>query len=155
MTHLALRRKKNLGWLAFILGMNAEVFTLALIKPRILTIGIAPYEAIKKRTVAIARGELKIGPSDPKVWFTSMESFAQVLSTNNQMLLGIIARSSPSSIEELSELSGRAKSNLSRTLHMMERYGLVKLKRGERGRIVPRVLFNQFRVSVKLAGNVS
>ncbi len=29
--------------------------------------------------MAIARGELKSGPDEPKVWFTSTESFAKVM----------------------------------------------------------------------------
>jgi predicted transcriptional regulator len=36
-------------------------------------------------------------------------------------------------------VTGKAKSNLSRTLRTMERYGLVRLDRGERGRLAPTV----------------
>ena len=45
-----------------------------------LKVGIADYETMKARTMRIARGEERQGPDDPKVWFTSTESFAQVLS---------------------------------------------------------------------------
>ena len=53
---------------------------------------------------------------EPKVWFTSAESLARVLSDRNRALLGIIAASAPESLTRLSELTGRKKSNLSRTL---------------------------------------
>ena len=45
-----------------------------------LRIGIAPYAEMKARTMAIARGELKPGRDDPKLWFTSIDSLARVLS---------------------------------------------------------------------------
>lgn len=42
--------------------------------------GIAGYEQMKARTAAIARGEYRPAADEPKVWFTSAESFARVLS---------------------------------------------------------------------------
>ena len=42
-----------------------------------LKIGIAGYDRMKARTMAIARGEHKPGRGEPKVWFTSVESFAE------------------------------------------------------------------------------
>ena len=104
-----------------------------------LRVGIASYEDMKARTMAVARGEHRIGRNEPKIWFTSTESFAKVLSDGNRRLLAIIAEKAPASLDELAELTGRAKSNLSRTLKTMEGYGLVRLTRGERGRIAPRV----------------
>ena len=86
----------------------------------ILRVGIAPYEKIKERTLAIARGEYKPLPSEPKIWFSSMESLAQILSTRNKLLLEIISQTKPQSMTELAQLSGRHKSNLSRTLKTME-----------------------------------
>ena len=45
-----------------------------------IRIGIADYEAFKARTMAIARGELRPGADEAKMWFASTESFARVLS---------------------------------------------------------------------------
>ena len=45
----------------------------------------------------------------------------------------MIAREKPDSFTKLAELAGRSKSNLSRTLKTMSRYGLVELKEGQRG----------------------
>lgn len=108
-----------------------------------LKVGIASFEEMKARTIAVARGEMKPRRNAPKVWFTSLESFAKVLSDRNRALLDLIAEKEPASLAELSELSGRAKSNLSRTLHTLERYGLVSLKKGEGGRIAPRVPYSE------------
>lgn len=116
----------------------------------ILRVGIAPYETIKERTLAIARGEYKPLLSEPKIWFSSMESFAQILSTRNKLLLELIAQAKPQSMTELAELSGRQKSNLSRTLRTMEHYGLVKLQHKKSGEIRPEVTFDHLRVDLSL-----
>jgi predicted transcriptional regulator len=72
-----------------------------------LKVGIADYDEMKARTMRIARGEEKHAPGDPKVWFTSTESFAKVLSAGNRELLRVIAEHSPGSLEELAEITGR------------------------------------------------
>ena len=118
---------------------------------RTLRVGIASYEQMKARTVAIARGEYKPAAGEPKVWFPSAESFARVLSDRNRALLGIIAESAPESLARLAELTGREKSNLSRTLKTMERYGFVRLIRGARGSVVPRVPYQRISLTLPLS----
>lgn len=108
-----------------------------------LRVGIATYEEMKARTMAIARGLHKPAPDDPKVWFTSAEAFARVLSDRNRSLLQTIAESAPESLAHLAELTGRQKSNLSRTLKTMARYGFVRLDRGPRGSVLPRVTYER------------
>ena len=115
-----------------------------------LKVGIATYEEMKARTMAIARGERRPAPGEPKVWFTSTESFAKVLSAGNRELLRIIADKAPESLDELAELTGRAKSNLSRTLKAMEGYGLVRLQRGVRGRISAKVAHDRVELELPL-----
>ena len=115
-----------------------------------LKIGIADYDRMKARTMAIARGEHRPTEGEPTVWFSSIESFAKVLSQRNRDLLEMIAREKPDSLTELAELAGRNKSNLSRTLKTMSRYGLVELKEGQRGTLVPRVPYEQVRLDVSL-----
>src|SRR5262249_54532431 len=111
-------------------------------------IGIASYEQMKARTMALARDARHDRKGEPKIWFTSMESFAKVLSDKNRALLMLIAEAQPDSLAELAQISGRAKSNLSRTLRTMERYGLVRLKKGAAGKIVPRVPYSGIALSV-------
>jgi len=117
---------------------------------RVLRIGIASREQMKARTLAVARGELKLGANDPKVWFTSLESLAQVLSTKNQLLLELIRRTKPTSLKDLARASDREESNLSRTLHTMERYGLVLLRK-EKHRVIPEVPYDLLSLELPLA----
>lgn len=99
---------------------------------KVIKIGIAPQSKIRERMLAIAKGELKPKPSDPKIWFTSMRSLSQVLSDENRALLEVIRTARPSSISELANLTGRKQGNLSRTLKTMSRYGLVTMQKHER-----------------------
>ena len=115
-----------------------------------LKVGIASYEEMKARTMAIARGERRVERREPKVWFTSTESFAKILSARNRELLRLIAEKTPESLEELAQITGRAKSNLSRTLRTMEHYGLVHLERAERGRVKPKVIYDRVELDVPL-----
>ena len=115
-----------------------------------LRVGIASYEQMKERTLAVARVERASPNSEAKVWFTSMESFSRILSDRNRALLAVIADSSPESLTELAALSGRAKSNLSRTLKTMERYGLVSLHKGKGGQIMPRVPYTDIVLDVPI-----
>ena len=81
-----------------------------------LKIGIASYEEMKARTMAVARGQLRVARNEPKVWFTSTESFAKVLSAANRDLLRVIVQQVPSSLDELAQIKGVGASKL-------ERYG--------------------------------
>jgi predicted transcriptional regulator len=117
-----------------------------------LKVGIATYEDMKARTLAVTRGT-RVGTDEPKVWFTSTESFAKVLSAGNRELLRIIAETAPASLDELVQVTGRAKSNLSRTLKTMAGYGLVRLERGERGRVAPKVIYDRVELDLPLTSS--
>lgn len=99
---------------------------------RKIVIGIMPQDKIRARVLAIARGEYKPKSNEPKVWFPSMKSVAEVLSDNNRALLRMIADNQPESLSELADVAGRQPSNLSRTLKTMEHYGFVELKKENR-----------------------
>ena len=116
-----------------------------------LLIGIAGYDRMKKRTLEIARGERKIKRGEPKVWFTSIESFARILSDRNRDLLKLIHEHQPDSLTELAELSGRHKSNLSRTLKTMNQYGLIELKEGPKGSVMPRFPYSNIKLDLTIA----
>jgi len=115
-----------------------------------LKIGIISRDDYKKRTLAIARGEYKPRKDEPKVWFESIQSMAQVLSSENQKLLEIIREQKPASLKELALVSGRKRSNLSRTLNTMSRYGIVDLVKQERA-VKPIVKITDFRVEFGLS----
>ena len=83
----------------------------------------------------------------PTIWFDSWRQLAAVLSDENRHLLRLIRESEPRTVMELAQLSGRAASNLSRTLRTLEGYGLVKLHRRAESRAVqPEALATEFLV---------
>ncbi len=87
------------------------------------------------------------GDTTPTVWFLSLRQLASLLSDENRALLRLIDSKKPRTILELAELSGRAASNLSRTLSNLESYGLVKLHRSRDTRAVrPEALATEFLV---------
>jgi predicted transcriptional regulator len=104
-----------------------------------LKIGILSTEQYKARTLAIAQGKYVPAKNEAKVWFESVKSMSQVLSEENRALLKLILETEPKSLVELAERSGRAPSNLSRTLRTMERYGLVHFEQGSNRQLAPRV----------------
>lgn len=91
-----------------------------------LHIGIAPPSYVRKRMLAIARGEKRL-PGEPSVWVSSLESLARVLTEKNMLLLEMIRNSQPQSLSELARISERALPNLSRTLpfHGEARHGRI------------------------------
>src|SRR5579864_8875479 len=64
-------------------------------------VGIASHQELRDRALRIARGELRRGPNEPKIWFTSLESLAKVLSESNRELLRVIDKRRPKSLAEL------------------------------------------------------
>ena len=107
-----------------------------------LKVGIATFEQYKTRTMAIAQGQYVPSHDEPKVWFQSLESFARVLSDKNRTLLSLIVRMQPTSVRELAEKTGRAESNLSRTLKTLESHGLVHFEKGLGRQRVPHVNYS-------------
>ena len=118
-------------------------------KQKVLNIGIISYQDYKKRSLAIAKGKYRPQSDEPKIWFESLQSMAQVLSNENQLLLKTILERKPESLKELEEATGRSSSNLSRTLRTMARYGIVKMEKVNRN-IKPVVEATDFTVQFGL-----
>lgn len=116
---------------------------------KVLTIGIMSGEEFRARTIAIAKGKYTPKRGEPKIWFESLQSMAQVLSEDNQRLLEVISEKKPSSIKELSELTGRKTSNLSRTLKTMSHFGLVALEK-EKKTVRPVVKATDFKLNFSI-----
>jgi len=114
-----------------------------------IKIGIISRENYKNRTIAIASGKHKPKRGEPTVWFESVQSMAQVLSSENQELLKIIKEQKPESLKQLEDVSGRKRSNLSRTLKTMSRYGIVDLVKQDRT-VKPVVKATDFKVEFGL-----
>jgi len=112
---------------------------------KVIRIGIMSREDYKQRTIAIAKGQYVPKSDEPKIWFESLQSMAQVLNNENQRVLQLIMDEHPQSLKELEVLTGRSSSNLSRTLKTMVHFGIVELEKKNR-RIVPKVKASDFRV---------
>jgi predicted transcriptional regulator len=116
---------------------------------KILRIGIISRKDYKARSIAIARGDYKAAKGEPKIWFESLQSLAQVLSSENRELLRIIEEKKPLSLKELEAETGRKRSNLSRTLNTMAQYGIVDLVRKDKA-VKPVVKATSFQVEFGL-----
>lgn len=102
------------------------------------------FQEFKDHTLAIARGERRVTPGEPKIWcepvepesvkravqFASLEAGAKLLSAKNRALLRIIAEQRPRSVTELAALTGRAEQNVLRTLNKLAAAGVVRLDKG-------------------------
>ncbi|MCA8067368.1 MarR family transcriptional regulator [Burkholderia sp. AU38729] len=83
----------------------------------------------------------------PTIWFDSWRQLAGVLSDENRALLRTMKEHQPRTVLELSTLSGRAPSNLSRTLKTLEGHGLVRLHRSAASRAIrPEAMSTEFLV---------
>lgn len=119
---------------------------------KVMKVGIISWDAYKARNLAIARGELKPKPSDPKVWMPSMETAAKVLSEENVALLRIIQKMKPQSVTELASLTNRKQGNVSRTLKTMSHYGIAALQETKGRSKKPVALATEFQVELRAYG---
>ncbi|MDX2495307.1 MAG: helix-turn-helix domain-containing protein [Desulfuromusa sp.] len=110
-----------------------------------IVIGVMSQDKIRKRVLDIARGDYKPKRNEPKIWFPSMKSVAEVLSDQNRALLKMIVEIQPETLTELADAAGRQMSNLSRTLKTMEQYGFVELRRDKRS-VKPVVKATEFEI---------
>lgn len=103
-----------------------------------------------RTVIGVRSSKPAVGSNDqptPTVWFDTWRQLAGVLSDENRALLRLMHERKPQTVLELAELSGRAASNLSRTLRTMEGYGLVRLNRSAETRSVrPEALAIEFLV---------
>ena len=77
---------------------------------------------------AVARGERRAPTDAAKPSFKSAEALIRLLTPENRRLLAVIRDKKPSSIADLAKLTGRAASNLTRTLGKLEAAGLVRMQ---------------------------
>ena len=112
---------------------------------KVVSIGIMSQDKIRARVLAIAKGRHKPKAGEPKIWFTSMRSLAEVLSDENRALLRVIREAKPVSLTELAALTGRKPSNLSRTLKTLANYGVVEIRR-EKKVVRPVAKATEFRI---------
>jgi predicted transcriptional regulator len=96
---------------------------------------IQGHAALRKEMKAVARGD-KAAPKDAGgISFDSVDALLRLLTPQNRALLAVIRDKKPQSIAELSELTGRAAPNLTRTLGKLEAIGFVRLTSVNRRKI--------------------
>jgi predicted transcriptional regulator len=94
-----------------------------------INFGIASVTEQRARSLAIAAGTRQRAPGEPNVWFPSVSAMSRVLSDENMALLKVIREQCPASMDALAKVVGKQAPNVSRSLHLMEQYGLVRLVR--------------------------
>jgi len=96
---------------------------------------------------AVARGD-RAAPKDAAApSFSSVDVLIRLLTPENRKLMAIIRDKKPKSIAELAELTGRAPSNLTRTLGKLEDAGLVKMQADKKRKIpIPAVKILRLRI---------
>jgi predicted transcriptional regulator len=87
---------------------------------------------LREEMRSVARGEREPAP------LTASAMLSTLSSPGNLDLLRIISQERPASVSQLAERTGRAQSNVSRSLQVLARYGLIRLERdGKEVRPVP------------------
>ena len=92
----------------------------------VLKIGIASPDVQRQRVLDIAAGRRQRTEDEPRVWFPSLKTAAEILDRNRE-LIRIICDESPGSVTELALRVGRKESNVSRSLKRLEACGIVRL----------------------------
>jgi predicted transcriptional regulator len=93
------------------------------------------HEALKEEMKAVANGGKRAPADAAHPSFNSIEALTRLLTSENRHLLAMIRDRKPESIAKLAELTGRAASNLTRTLTKLEAAGLVKMRTVNRRKV--------------------
>ena len=112
---------------------------------KVLKIGIASVPQQRSRSLAIAAGTRKRADDEPNVWFPSIAAMARVLSDENMALLKAVREQQPDSMDSLARVVGKHAPNVSRSLHTMAEYGLVKFIKNGRT-VIPQTTFDHLSV---------
>jgi len=120
---------------------------------KVLKFGIAPVPVQRARSLAIAAGTPQRAQDEPSVWFPSVAAMARVLSDENMALLKVIRESHPDSMDALAKAVGKHVPNVSRSLHTMAQYGLVKLTKQGRT-VMPQVTSERVTVDFSWGGTI-
>ena len=112
---------------------------------KVLNVGIATVQEQRARSLAIAAGTRTRDADEPNVWFPSVSAMARVLSDENMALLKVVRDQQPDSMDTLAKVVGKHAPNVSRSLHTMAEFGLVRFI--ENGRtVVPQATFEHLSV---------
>jgi predicted transcriptional regulator len=108
---------------------------------------VQSHALLREEMKAVARGERPAPKDAGGTTFDSVEALLRLLTPQNRELLAVIRDKKPQSIAELSELTGRAQPNLTRTLGKLEAVGFVRMKSVDR-RKVPTTTVRSLRINI-------
>ena len=112
-------------------------------------IKIQDIKALREEMIAVARGNRPAPPDANVPSFNSAEALVRLLTPENRQLLALIRDRKPCSLAELEKWSGRAQSNLSRTIAKLEAAGLIAMTDGDgRRRRVPVALIRRITLEI-------
>jgi predicted transcriptional regulator len=89
---------------------------------------IQNHESLKREMKRVARGERPAPKHAARPSFNSVAALVRLLTPANRALMAVLRDRQPQSIAELAQLTGRAASNLTRTLAKLEAVGFVRMK---------------------------
>ena len=103
---------------------------------------------LRDEMTAVARGERAAPAQANATIYESAEALLRLLTPDNRKLLALIAQQRPQSVAALAALSGRAESNLSRTLAKLQNAGIIRMDDGDGRAKVPSVAIHTFRLEI-------
>ncbi|HEY7337419.1 MAG TPA: DUF6516 family protein [Bryobacteraceae bacterium] len=92
------------------------------------TARIQNLRSLREEMKAAARGERRASSAVGRPSFNSVEAVVRLLTPENRRLLALIRDRRPQSVTELVSMTGRAQSNLTRTLAKLRAAGFVTMK---------------------------
>jgi predicted transcriptional regulator len=116
----------------------------------VLIVIVMPSDAFHAHILQRAQNNDEGGADRPLIWFTSIVNVAKILSDSNRELLSTLAKLKPASIQELSNITGKPKSTLARTLAALARYDFVRFERGQSRAMVPYVTYDEIHIHMPL-----
>ena len=75
-----------------------------------------------------------------------------MFSKKNMLLIEMIRHAEPASVSELAVQVGRAKTNVLRSLKVLEQYDVIDFEDGAGGKRAPRLRYDDFRIDGHLGG---
>ena len=106
-----------------------------------LKVGIADMFERREQMMRTICGEERRAPRDPKLWFTTVESFLKTLSAGHREFLREIAEVHVSaSLDELSRMTGRKRSDFRGMLNKLAEMGLIEVHLRDGSRLRSKVV---------------